>query len=420
MYHWQASILSPAPPSSDFQMSTFPQELYDIVISLCDQRSLPSCSLVCRNWVPSSRIRLFANLRPLIISPLSLPQALLLVDSPISTISPYIGSLVLKDWVEGPSSSSSKSFYALLPRITGRMVAVESLTFDGTDWEEMAHGALNFLVYYFKDTLKALELRDCTCRTFRSLVDLACSFPFLERLSLHRLVRLDPTAFTATSQSPPAPFQLRSIHALGYIKKELVRWIIQSNLDIEVVTFGPILPGEVHAVGTFLRTLKKNLKHITLSGESTPNLHREISLKHNRQLSSIHFANLMLHRGTEGRASQSWFIHLLQGIQSSTLRSLQLSVCVHSKSAETLEIIDWLALRTCLDKPQFVCLTSLTFTFSMSGHKDAEGGQWWDGYVEMAEKFVQERLPQFQDTSILRFDFRRPVDGDVVNFDEDM
>ncbi|KAJ7735091.1 hypothetical protein DFH07DRAFT_843954 [Mycena maculata] len=392
-------------------MSVFPQELYDIIISLCDQRSLISCSLVCRTWVPSSRIRHFANLRPLVISPASLSQVLLLVDQHTSTISPYIRSLVLKDWAEGPSGSNSSSFYAVLPRITGRMVAVESLTFHATDWdeEEMAHGPLKFLVFNFKDTLKTLELRDCSCRTFDSLVELACSFPALENLSLHRLARLDPRGVEATDLLPPA---LRTIHAHGYIKKELFRWFLATKcLDIEVVTIGPILPGEAPVVGKFLRALKNNLRHITISGESTPNLHRTIDLKHNWQLSSIHFTNLMLyHHGSGGRASMNWFIHLLLTVRSSDVRSLRFSVCVHSKSAGTLDVIDWLALRTCLEKPKFVFLT-----FSMARHKEAVAGRWWDGYVDMAEKFVRERLPQYQDTGILCFDFEK----DLITADSD-
>ncbi|KAJ6491289.1 hypothetical protein C8R47DRAFT_1214682 [Mycena vitilis] len=399
-------------------MSVFPQELYDVVISLCDHLSLASCSLTCTSWVPSSRIRLFANLRPLIISPSSLPEVLLLVDGPVSTISPYIRTLVLKDWLEGTSSSNTRSFHALLPRLTGRMVAVESLMFHGTDWEEMADGTLEFLVFYFKDTLKALELRDCTCRTFNSLVDLACSFPLLEKLSLHRLVRINPPGPGEMNPSLSAPRHLRSIHALGHIKKELVRWITQSNLGIEEVTFGPILPSEALPIGKFLRFLNTNLKHITLSGESVANIHRGISLKHNWQLSSIRFADLMVYH-SDTQASMVWFIHMLHGIPSSSVRSLQLGFCVHSKSVEALEAVDWLALSTCLDKPQFVCLTSVKFSFTMSRHKNAGDNGWWNGYAEIAENFVRERLPQFQDTSILSFEFGHVVDATVVDSESD-
>ncbi|KAJ7484408.1 hypothetical protein FB451DRAFT_83757 [Mycena latifolia] len=395
-------------------MPVFPQELYDDIISLCDQPTLVSCGLVCRSWVPSSRIKLFANLRPLIISPPSLSQVLQLVDTPESTISPYITSLVLKDWVHGPvpsdssgSNSSSGSFYAILPRLTARMVAVESLAFHATDWEEMANGALRFLSFTFKDTLKTLELRHCSCRTFGSLVNLACSFSALETLSLHRLVRLHPKEIELCGSPMLSLERLRCIYVHGYIKKELFQWMMATKrVNIEVVTIGPLLPGEAAVVGKFLKSLKNNLKHITLSGESTPNLHREISLKHNRQLTSIHFRHLMLHhRGSEGRASMNWFIHILLAMQFSSPRNLLFSVCVHSKSIETLEVIDWLALRTCLDKPQFICLTSVKFTFSMSQHMDVKDGKWWDGYEEMVERFVRERLPQYQDTGILRCNF---------------
>ncbi|KAF8217748.1 hypothetical protein K438DRAFT_9363 [Mycena galopus ATCC 62051] len=398
-------------------MSAFPQELYDVIISLCCKSSLVSCGLVCRNWVPSSRINLFRNLRPLIISPSCLPQVLLLVDSQFSTISPYITSLVLEDW--GPLNSDSKSFYALLPRITGRMTAVESLAFHRIDWEEMADGALNFLAFYFQSTLKTLELRECPYRTFDSVIDLTCSFPSLEKLSLHRLVPSCRSALSEGDSPRPTARYLRSIYALGSIKKDLVRWIMEVNHDVEEVAFGPIFPDEAHMIGKFLLSLKNNLKHLTLSGESVPNIHRQINLKHNRQLTSIHFANLMLyHRGSEGRGSMNWFIHLLHAIRSPSVRSLKFSVCVHSQTVGTLEAIDWLALSTCLDKPQFVCLTSVTFSFSISRHRELERGKWWDGYVEMAESFVRDRLPQFQDTAILSIDFG-PVDADVDIVDSD-
>lgn len=212
----------------------------------------------------------FSNLRPLTISPSSLQEIILLVDGPVSTISPYIKSLILKDWDVG---SSSQSFYAALPRITGRMTAVESLAFYAVDWEEMANGALNFLVFYFKNTLKSLELRDSRYRTFDGLVDLTCSFPFLEKLSLHRLVafnRSEHGTLGPRRSPPPSAPQLRSIYAFGSIKRELVRWIMKTNLDIEEVTFGPILPREARVVGKFLGALKNNLKHLTLSGESIP------------------------------------------------------------------------------------------------------------------------------------------------------
>ncbi|KAJ6469473.1 hypothetical protein C8R45DRAFT_432148 [Mycena sanguinolenta] len=410
-------------------MSAFPQELYETVISLCDQSSLPACSLVCRNWVPSSRHRFFRNLRPLVISPSSLPQVLILVDSPVSTICPYITSLVLEDW--GALDSDSKSIYGLLPRITGRMTAVESLGFNGISWEEMVDGALKFLVFYFTNTLKTLELRECPYRTFDSVTDLVESFPLLEKLSLHRLVPSSrsvpcgPGTLEGKHSSPLATARhLRSIHALGSIKSELVRWIMKNNHDIiiEEVSFGPIFPNEVRIIGKFLRSLKNNLKHLTLSGESIPNIHREICLKHNQQLTSIHFANLMLHcRGSAGRASMNWFIYLLHAIRCPSVRSLKLSVCVHSQSLETFEVIDWLAFSACLDKPQFVCLVSLSFSFSLSRHKD-EREKWLDGYVEMAEKFVRESLPQFRDTAILDFDFGCPgdtADVEIVDSDDD-
>ncbi|KAJ7033130.1 hypothetical protein C8F04DRAFT_1355077 [Mycena alexandri] len=376
-------------------MSALPQELYDIIISLCEPSALVSCSLSFS-------------------SPSSLPQVLLLVDGPVSTISPYVKSLVLKDWVQG--SATSSSFYALLPRLAGRTVAVESLAFHSTDWEGMVHGALNFLVFYFKDTLKTLELRDCACSTFSSLVDLTSSFPALENLSLHRLLRLNPQRPEVKASPPPPLPRLRSVHAHGYIKHELFRWLM--GLTIEVVTIGPLLPGESRAFVKFLRAMKNNLQHITLSGESTPNFHRDINLKNNQHLTSIHFTNLMLnYRGAEGPASMSWFISILLGMQSSSLRSLRFSVCAHSRGSGTLEVIDWAALRTCLDKPQFVCLTSVTFSFSMSRHKEVDRG-WWAGYMEMAESFVRARLPQYLDTSILCFEFERVVTSGSDSDDE--
>ncbi|KAJ7154779.1 hypothetical protein C8R46DRAFT_1118392 [Mycena filopes] len=376
-------------------MSALPQELYDLIIAQCDPSALVACSLVCRNWVPSSRIRAFATLRPLIISPSSLARVLSLVDGPVSTISPYIRSLVLKDWVDG--SAAASAFYALLPRLAGRMVAVESLAFHATDWDSgmTAHGALNFLVFYFKDTLKTLELRDCACRTFGSLVELVSAFPVLENLSLHRVIRLNPQKPEVRASPPPPLPRLRNVHAHGYIKQELFRWLM--GLEIEVVTIGPLLPGESRQFGKFLRAMKNNLQHVTFSGESTPNFHRDINLKNNQHLTSIHFANLRLNN--EGRASMSWIVSILLSLPSSSLRSLQFNVCGSSTGLPGIDMLDWAALRICLDRPQFVCLTSVVFSFYMSKIRSG----WREGYREMMEGIVRARLPQYLDTSILSF-----------------
>ncbi|KAJ7636943.1 hypothetical protein FB45DRAFT_1001859, partial [Roridomyces roridus] len=371
-------------------MPVLPQEIWDLIISLCEHDSFPSCSLVCRAWVTSSRFQQFETrkLRPVVISPSSLPDILNLVDSSTSTISPYINRLVLKDW--GPSSeSSSSTFHAQLPRITGRMSVIESLTFDSTNWEDMMDGALKFLVFNFRDTLKTLELRDCPCRSFDSLVDLICSFPALDKLTLYRIVRLGPKGERRDSR--PLGL-LRSVQVHGFIKQELFRWLRAAKcLDMEEVSLGPLFPGEAPVVGKFLKALKDNLKRLTLSGESAPHLHRAIDLKHNTHLTSVHFTNLHVNRpGNQPTDASDWFIQLLLAIRSTQLQNLQFSLWVYSTvSVDALQHFPWFSLRTCLERPQFVCITSVKFSF----HMVTEGGRarwpWRSDYMRIGEGFIR-------------------------------
>ncbi|KZT74615.1 hypothetical protein DAEQUDRAFT_660381, partial [Daedalea quercina L-15889] len=81
---------------SDISQPVVPPELCDVVIDYLhdDPRTLAVCALVCRTWVPSSRMHQFHTVI-LHRIPAWRGQKLLLISDPSSTVLPYVRHLAL-------------------------------------------------------------------------------------------------------------------------------------------------------------------------------------------------------------------------------------------------------------------------------------------------------------------------------------
>jgi len=75
-------------------VTRLPLELTDHMIGFLDRKTLKACSLVCKNWLPSSRYHLFGHL---CLKHSTLRSFLELLDSPLSTIANYIHTFEIND-----------------------------------------------------------------------------------------------------------------------------------------------------------------------------------------------------------------------------------------------------------------------------------------------------------------------------------
>ena len=134
--HWGACYLE------------FPQELSGYIFEDLrnDSSSLKHCSLVCRAWLYATRTYLF---RRVILTPENIdPFTLLFIDSP-STIRSHVRRLELK-------------------RIDCMAITRVKIS-------------------NFASTLTHLHLRDMTFNAFIDILDIICSFPHLQSVSLDQL-----------------------------------------------------------------------------------------------------------------------------------------------------------------------------------------------------------------------------------------
>src|ERR1700683_4393540 len=103
-------------------MAKIPSELSDAILDcLPDKYSLNSCSTVCKAWLPRTRHHIFGRLR---LEPSTCARFFELVDSPLSTIAPYVQHLD----VTRPYGGGGLSWFKdILPRLA-IFTAVQSST----------------------------------------------------------------------------------------------------------------------------------------------------------------------------------------------------------------------------------------------------------------------------------------------------
>jgi hypothetical protein len=79
-----------------------PQELWDCVIDHLhlDQAALRTCSLVCKDWLPTSRLH--THIRP---SPSNCADLLSLLEDPLCTLKPFVKLLEIEYRPSHPSES---------------------------------------------------------------------------------------------------------------------------------------------------------------------------------------------------------------------------------------------------------------------------------------------------------------------------
>jgi hypothetical protein len=218
-------------------------EIFDIIIDHLhnDKRALATCSLVCKAWLPSSRYHLFFAVQ--IFDTRNMTRFLLDLDSPLSTIDPFIRSLTLREcdylqrfWVLDVFHAAPTS------GIDHRTISLSRLT-----------------------GLRMLKLKYFHFNHFGELVDLICSFRSLKEISLDSVDWGEGS--TVVHQRPPRSLQ---VLRLGDINKESIfSWILSAGSHLlssmKIVDLHHINPSQMPSLRLFLRAVGPFLKHLHLS-----------------------------------------------------------------------------------------------------------------------------------------------------------
>ena len=214
----------------------FPQELCDHIFETLqnDPLSLKYCSLVCKAWLHATRTHLF---RQVILTPTNIdPFTCLIIDSR-STVLPHVRNLELRrfDCLNG------------------------------------------WLVSNFTPTLTHLHMRDMTFNTFADVLDIICSFPYLQSVALDESTVESNSVEKSTRINKVLPPFVNSVRCRGGQRclRAFLLWLLHhSNIPkLSSLDVGPIGEDSTLEIGKYLTFIGPALNHLSISFDFAHNSH---------------------------------------------------------------------------------------------------------------------------------------------------
>ena len=285
-------------------------EIFDIIVDHLhdNHKALAACSLVCRAWLPSSRYHLFFTVQ--VSDTGNLTRFLDELDSPLSTIAPFVRTLTLHecDYISPPKSTRD----------------METTSRTATSEIDARTVSLSRLV-----ALKKLELHRFHFNHFNEFIDIVSVFPLLKEISLDVVQWEDDQALEEPNRGPPPALQ---VICLGQCDKgRILNWVTSEEVVpmVKIVNLRQIVPSQMSSIRRFLRIVGPSLEQLHLCffnfdwagspGEPTPACNFRIWLTQCPN-ETVSLANDMMH--------------------ASNLRSIQIEA--YAYSSPSLEV--WLSL----------------------------------------------------------------------------
>ena len=282
-----------------------PQELTCLILENLrnDTSSLKHCSLVCRAWLNATRTYLF---RRAILTPKNIEHFTLLFIDSLSTIRSHVRRLELRR-----IDCSNR-------RVTAN----------------------------FTSTLTRLHLHDMTFNAFIDILDVICSFPYLQSVALDELtIETNPSETSARIQNKVLP---SSVNSLRYRDSQYLRtltsWLLHhknipklSNFDI-----GPIDEENTFEVGKYLVSIGPALKRFSFSFKFGYNVHAcTLQPKLQTRLTDDHATPLKIFSAAK-RFKELFGLEVCRDLGSLTgLQSLQFDNFIHFGNYTIQEGVFW-------------------------------------------------------------------------------
>jgi hypothetical protein len=213
----------------------FPQELCNHIFETLqnDSLSLKRCSLVCKAWLHATRTHLF---RQVILTPKNInPFTYLIIDSR-STVHSHVRNLELR-------------------RIN----------------------YLNrWIISNFTPTLTHLHMRDITFNAFADILDIICSFPYLQSVTLDEsTVESSSVEKSARIQDKVLPPFVNSVRCRGGRRclRAFLMWLLHHNIvpKLSSLDVGPIEEESNFEVGKYLASVGPAINHLSISFDFSHN-----------------------------------------------------------------------------------------------------------------------------------------------------
>ena len=206
-----------------------PQELCDRIFETLrnDSLSLKHCSLVCKAWLHATRTHLF---RRVILTPKNIdPFTYLIIDSR-STVHPYVRNL--------------------------KLTRIDYLN--------------KLIISNFSPTLTHLHMHDTTFNTFADILDIVCSFPYLQTIALDEsTVESSSVEESARIQNKVLPSFVNSVRCSGGkgCLRPFLLWLLHHNNipKLSSLDVGPIEEESTLEVGKYLAFVGPAINHLSIS-----------------------------------------------------------------------------------------------------------------------------------------------------------
>ncbi len=246
-----------------------PQELIEIIISFCypDRKTLLTCSLVCKAWVPTSRRLLWISVH----SGDRVRELVKFLNSPDNAISPYAQTVSLSMYTKQDGLIRYRHALRTLAnaeaRISRARISGQSLDPARALYRYFPH--LKRLSFIYEDKGDAEEQSAANFRRFLLYSSLFCD---LQRLSIQFTRQGNSTEdITLPSlEGITLPAGLRSLSLKSW-NKDLLRWVKRHHATLRLTTFKLKFGGhcwralDPRPVNALLRPCRTSLQFITLT-----------------------------------------------------------------------------------------------------------------------------------------------------------
>lgn len=229
-----------------------PQELVDVIIDYLhnDNDTLCTCALVCKRWVPSSRIHLTVKVG------YHSADFLQLLDSPGCTFVPFLCRLRISD-----ERVHCFHLHEVL-HLVGRLPALHSIFIYLYHYDATWHEAPD--LFSKLTTITDLSIGGTCFDDPNDLFDLAFSLPSLRSLHLFGSYHLREDQVLSTRVPIPKP--LCNLHLSTNNYTPVLRWLISNDQMPSLHTFrmDGLSWHELASVGLVLGMLGDALQHLEL------------------------------------------------------------------------------------------------------------------------------------------------------------
>lgn len=399
---------------------SLPPELFDETLDHLwdDIKTLRTCSLVCRSWVPTTRLHIFRTVR--LSSEAACSQfSTLLENSP--AIARCVRKLTISAQYAGVGADNRGieddawvNASAEIARRLGQHGRVNTLALSRLRWTSLAQSTRDAYKAVFRG-VKTLLLFEVRFHASGDVLEFLDAFPDLEELYFHA-VSWDFESTTPAAPASTAELISRSVSQegdkmhLSYLFLDprssptlVTEWILShpSEQKLRTIQLCWRELDSTKALGDLLQASGSSLERLQVEfpsgiAEETV-LHNHVSLIHNTSLRSLSFGGLDVTVDSSRTFLSShlfpWVTLMLADLQSPFLREITFEL--ETPDAKGLDGLDWSHIDAELSKREF---SGLTVRFYVSCDSCTRGSKVEDDI----RNAIIERLPGFKSRGTLR------------------